>query len=135
MAVVVREATRDDAETVAKFAMLLSEQHREYDAERFISLNDEEGGKWYYGSQTESDDAVILLAEDEGKAVGFAYIQYEAINYADLLTSAAWLHDIYIEDSARGSGLGGLCRRLFWKGGGVWARFACECVSTGDDVF
>ena len=106
MAVVVREATRDDAGTIARFAMLLSEQHREYDAERFIALNDADGAKWYYGGQTEADDAVILLAEDDGKAVGFAYIQYEAMNYADLLTSAAWLHDIYIEESARGLGTG-----------------------------
>lgn len=106
MAVVVREATRDDAETVARFAMLLSEQHREYDAERFISLSNAEGAKSYYGSQTEAEDAVILLAEDEGNAVGFAYIQYDAINYADLLTSAAWLHDIYVEESARGLGTG-----------------------------
>jgi GNAT superfamily N-acetyltransferase len=86
--------------------MLLSEQHVDYDAERFISLNDAEGAKWYYGGQTEADDAVILLAEDDRKPVGFAYIQFEAINYADLLQSAAWLHDIYIDEAARGSGTG-----------------------------
>ena len=106
MAVVIREATREDAETIARFAMLLSERHLEYDVDRFISLNDAEGAKWYYGSQTEADNAVILLAEEEGRAIGFGFIQFEAVNYADLLKSAAWLHDIYIEESARGSGTG-----------------------------
>jgi GNAT superfamily N-acetyltransferase len=106
MAIKVRRAVPEDARTIAEFAILLSEQHRDYDNERFVALGDIEGAKWFYGGQTKADDAVILIAEDDDRAVGFAYIKYEALNYADLLESVAWLHDIYLDDSARGFGTG-----------------------------
>jgi len=106
MAVTVRRATREDARIIARFAILLSEQHRDYDGERFFALNDVDGTERFYGDQTDAAGARILIAEDNGRAVGFAYIQYEAVNYADLLNSAAWLHDLYLETSARGTGAG-----------------------------
>jgi ribosomal protein S18 acetylase RimI-like enzyme len=106
MAVEVRRATPDDAEKIAEFAILLSEQHRDYDPERFVALGDRDGAKWFYGGQTTAKDAAVLIVEDSGEAVGFAYLQYEEKNYADLLESAAWLHDIYVVETARGSGAG-----------------------------
>lgn len=115
MAVEGRRATPEDAQTIAEFAILLSEQHRDYDNERFVALGDIEGAKWFYGGQTTADDAVILIAEDDGRPVGFAYIQYETIDYADLLESAVWLHDIYVVESARGMGAGGKLIRAATK--------------------
>ncbi|MEP6847605.1 MAG: GNAT family N-acetyltransferase [Acidobacteriota bacterium] len=106
MAIEVRRATPADAETIAEFAILLSEQHRDYDPKRFVALADREGAKWFYGSQTEAADAAVLIADDEGKPVGFAFLQYQAKNYAELLESAAWLHDIYVVGSARRTGAG-----------------------------
>jgi GNAT superfamily N-acetyltransferase len=85
---------------------MLSEQHRGYDSERFIALMDFEGAIAFYGGRTETADAIILIAEADGRPVGFAYLQYEVKNYADLLESAAWLHDLYIDESARGTGAG-----------------------------
>ena len=106
MTVEVRRATHADADTIVEFAILLSKQHRDYDPKRFVALADSDGAKWFYGSQTEANDAAVLIAEDAGKPVGFAYLQYQAKNYAELLESAAWLHDIYVVESARGSGAG-----------------------------
>ncbi|MEP7075905.1 MAG: GNAT family N-acetyltransferase [Acidobacteriota bacterium] len=106
MAVEIRRATPADAGTIAEFAILLSEQHQDYDPKRFVALADREGAKWFYGSQTEADDAAVLIAEDRGNPVGFAYLQYQANSYAELLESAAWLHDIYVVAPARGSGAG-----------------------------
>lgn len=51
-------------------------------------------------------DAAVLVAEFDYGIVGFAYVQYEAVNFADLLESAAWLHDIYIDKAARNAGVG-----------------------------
>ena len=106
MPVEVRKATRDDAEKIAEFAILLSKQHRDYDKDRFIAFSDIDGAAWFYGEQTEADDAAILIAEIDGKPVGFAYLQYEARNYAALLENAVWLHDIYVDAAARGTGAG-----------------------------
>jgi ribosomal protein S18 acetylase RimI-like enzyme len=102
----VRKATKDDAETVAEFAMKLVEQHHAYDPLRFARVATLDGMTWFYSGQTESKDAVVLVAEIEGRLAGFAYVTYEEKNYAELAVSAAHLHDIYVESDARRSGAG-----------------------------
>ena len=108
MAVTVRRATRKDARAVAEFAIKLFAQHRNYDAHRFADISAVEGAERFYGSQTEAPDAAVLVAEFENKVVGFAYLQYEAMDYANLLENAVWLHDIYIEEAARSQNAGKL---------------------------
>jgi GNAT superfamily N-acetyltransferase len=106
MSVTVRRATRKDARTVAEMAIKLFAQHREYDSHRFAEIASIEGAEQFYGGQTEAKDAAVLVAELRDEIVGFAYIQYEAKDYANLLETAAWLHDIYIAEAARGKNAG-----------------------------
>ena len=106
MSVLVRSATRDDAERVAEFAMKLVEQHHEYDPERFALMATFDGMKWFYGGQTDAKDAAVLVAEIDSRVVGFAYVTYEERNYAELAESPAHLHDIYVEEGARRSHAG-----------------------------
>src|SRR5688500_5989745 len=106
MSVIVRLAVREDANAVAALALKLVMQHQEYDPLRFSRLGDLEGMAWFYGSKTEAEDAAVFVAEAGSKIVGFAFVQYEERNYAGLLRTAAWLHDIYIEESARGAHIG-----------------------------
>ena len=101
MAVEVRRATKKDARTIAEYAIKLFAQHREYDARRFAEIASIEGATNFYGSQTEAKDAAVLIAEFENVIVGFAYIQYERLDYANLLENAAWLHDLYIDETVR----------------------------------
>ena len=108
MAVTVRRALKTDARRVAELALKLFAQHCDYDARRFMRVDNAEQAAWYYGSQTEVADAAVLVAELEGAIVGFAYIQFEARDYANLLENAAWLHDIYIEEAARAQNAGKL---------------------------
>lgn len=109
MKVVVRRAMPGDAAIIADFALKLFAQHRDYDPERFARLSDREGAKWFYGGQAAAEDAAVYVAETESRLVGFAYLQYEERNYADLLEKAVRLHDLYVAEDARGSGAG---RRL-----------------------
>jgi GNAT superfamily N-acetyltransferase len=102
----VRRATKDDAERVAEFAMKLVEQHHEYDPDRFARMASAEGMKWFYGGQTDAMNAAVLVAEIDSKVVGFAYVSYEERNYAELAETPAHLHDIYVEEDARRSGAG-----------------------------
>jgi ribosomal protein S18 acetylase RimI-like enzyme len=106
MAIKVRSAVPEDAQTIAEFALSLFAQHRDYDQERFADLGNIEGAKWFYGGCIGAKDAAVLIVENEGRPAGYAYLQYEAVSYADLLESVAWLHDIYLDDSARGIGAG-----------------------------
>lgn len=106
MSVTVRRAEFEDARTIAEFAIGLFAQHRAYDERRFAQIASIEGAERFYGSQTKAKDATILVAEINGIIVGFAYLQFERVNYADLLENAAWLHDLYVEESARGQKAG-----------------------------
>jgi GNAT superfamily N-acetyltransferase len=106
MSVIVRRAVLKDARTVAEYAIKLVVQHQEYDARRFVRLASVEQAEGFYGNQTKAKDAAVLVAELEGKIVGFAYLQFEAKDYANLLENAAWLHDIYIDETARGFNAG-----------------------------
>ena len=102
----VRKATKDDAAAIATYAMKLVEQHHEYDPDRFALIASFEGMKWFYGEQTESKDAAVLVAEVDGRVTGFAFVAYEERNYAELAVSAAHLHDIYVDEAGRRSGAG-----------------------------
>jgi GNAT superfamily N-acetyltransferase len=108
MPVTVRRATEKDAEIVGRYALMLVEQHRRYDPRRFSRLAEADQMAWFYGGRTVADDAAVLVAEIEGEVVGFAYVQFEAKDYANLLESAAWLHDIYVDEKARGTRAGKL---------------------------
>ncbi|MEP7147724.1 MAG: GNAT family N-acetyltransferase [Acidobacteriota bacterium] len=102
----VRKATKGDAEVVAEFAMKLVEQHRSYDPVRFAPLGSLEGMSRFYGSQTEAKNAAVLVTELEGRIAGFACVTYVETDYLDLAVSAAQLEDIYVDESARHSGAG-----------------------------
>lgn len=108
MAVSVRRATKKDARTIAEYAIKLFAQHRAYDTRRFAEIASVEGAENFYGSQTEAKDAAVLVAEIENEIVGFAYLQYEAMDYANLLENAVWLHDLYVDSAARGQNAGKL---------------------------
>ena len=88
MAVSVRHGAKKDARAIAEFALKLFAQHREYDMRRFAEIASVEGAKKFYGSQMETQDAAVLVAEIENQIVGFACLQYEAIDYANLLENA-----------------------------------------------
>jgi GNAT superfamily N-acetyltransferase len=108
MAVTIRQAVKADAGRVGELAVRLVRQHENYDSRRFSRLYDEAQAEWFYGGQMNAADAAVLVAELENEIVGFAYIQYEAKDYANLLETAAWLHDIYIDETARGQNAGKL---------------------------
>jgi GNAT superfamily N-acetyltransferase len=104
MAVTVRKATKDDAGAITKFAVALFELHTEWDAKRFTQIATIEGAERFYGDRAEN--GWVLVASSAGKVIGFAYFEYEPMLYAELATNVVWLHDIYVEPVARGSGVG-----------------------------
>ena len=108
MTVIVRRAGSQDARTVAEYAIKLVVQHQNYDSRRFSRLATIEQAERFYGNQTKADGAAVLVAELKNEIIGFVYLQFEAKDYANLLENAAWLHDIYIDEAARGHNAGKL---------------------------
>jgi len=106
MSVTVRRAEPQDAVTIAKLALKLFAQHREYDPERFADLGNVAGAERYYGGRTTAEEAIVLVAETAGEIIGFVYAEFEEINYAELLESAVWVHDLFVLESTRGTGAG-----------------------------
>jgi L-amino acid N-acyltransferase YncA len=86
--------------------MQLAEQHVGYDPRRFSLIGDRDGMANYYAGRAEAKNAAVLVAEDDGKVIGFAYFEFEPVLYAELAVKVAWLHDIYVDEAARGSGAG-----------------------------
>ena len=106
MSVVVRRARPEDASVVAVLALKLFAQHRDYDTARFADLSHVKGAETFYAGRMAAADAAVFVAERDEEVIGFAYMQYEALDYVQLLENALWLHDLYIEEAARGTGAG-----------------------------
>jgi len=106
MPVTVRRATKKDAARVAELSVALAEQHVGYDTARFARLITRDGAERFYGGQAEAPDAVVLVAERDGEVVGFAYMQYEPVLYAELALKVACLHDIFVDENERRSDIG-----------------------------
>jgi ribosomal protein S18 acetylase RimI-like enzyme len=53
-----------------------------------------------------SEAVVLIVAELEGQVAGYAYARRENRNYNELLDAHGKLHDVYVDESARGRGAG-----------------------------
>jgi GNAT superfamily N-acetyltransferase len=106
MAALIRQARPGDEQRVAEFAIMLFDQHVEYDPERFSTFANIDGAARFYRSRFDTPDSAVLVAEVDGEVVGFAYLERDELNYAELLRDGAWMHDIYVDESARTTGLG-----------------------------
>lgn len=120
----VRAMTAADLHSAARLAAKLVNMHYELDPKRFLHLpNAAVGYARYFGSELESDRVVLLVAERAGAGdiVGYAYGRLEPRSYNELLDVAGKLHDVYVDESARGHGVGEalvreMTRRLTEKG-------------------
>ena len=106
MSALIRRARGGDERKVAEFAIRLFDQHVGYDPERFSTFANLEGASRFYRSRFETPDSGVFVAEIDNEVVGFAYVERDPLNYAELLENGAWLHDIYVDEHARAEGVG-----------------------------
>ena len=102
----IRCATAGDETKVAELFLELVRQHVDFDPDRFSNFVTLQGAAEFYKSRFDVDDAAVVVAEVEERIVGFAYIEFEKLDYENLLENAAWLHDIFVERDERSEGLG-----------------------------
>jgi ribosomal protein S18 acetylase RimI-like enzyme len=104
----VRPATVEDAPALGRLAAMLVALHHEFDPERFIAPGPqtEPGYGRFLASQIERKDAIVLVAEEAGAVVGYAYAALEGPDWMALRGPAGVLHDILVAPERRGGGIG-----------------------------
>jgi ribosomal protein S18 acetylase RimI-like enzyme len=108
----IRAMTPSDLPAASRLAAKLVAMHHELDPRRFLHLpNAAAGYAQYFRGELESDRVVLVVAERtsrDGSAsiVGYAYGRLEPRSYNELLDACGKLHDVYVEESARGHALG-----------------------------
>jgi ribosomal protein S18 acetylase RimI-like enzyme len=103
---IVRRAKIGDETAIAGLLIRLVEQHVEYDPKRFSNFVTLEGAARFYRGRIEAAEAAVLAAEIDNEVAGFAYLEHEPLNYAEIVRNAVWLHDIFLKPEARSAGTG-----------------------------
>jgi ribosomal protein S18 acetylase RimI-like enzyme len=95
---------------VGHLGALLVELHHQFDARRFLAARSRTPADYaaFLGSQLDDPDVVILVAEDAGGVIGYAYAAVEGYDYMSLRGPAGVLHDIVVDPAHRGRGAGRL---------------------------
>lgn len=109
MPVTVRPARPEDAPALGRMGAALARQHHDFDPARFMLPEDVESGyRWWLRRESKAAEAVVLVAELEGAVVGYAYGRAEERDWNALRDACGVVHDVWVEESARGSGVGTL---------------------------
>ena len=107
-ATTVRPATAADLPAVGRLGALLVRLHHDFDPLRFIPAapRTEQMYASFLGSQLRERDVVVLVAEWEGRVLGYTYAGVEGYDYMSLRGPAGVLYDIVVDPERRGRGVG-----------------------------
>jgi ribosomal protein S18 acetylase RimI-like enzyme len=106
----IRPVEPRDVPALAEFALALAHAHVELDNRRFVVPD---GGinafLEFFRVELARPESIVLIAEDHSMPVGYAFLRMEPASIEALSKASAWLHDVYVDPSFRGRGVG---RRL-----------------------
>lgn len=107
-ALVIRRATPADLRDIGRLGALLVAQHHEFDSRRFLPATDrtKHGYARFLGAQLDEPEAAVLVAEQDGCVIGYAYLAVESYDYMSLRGPAGLLHDIIVDPEHRRHGAG-----------------------------
>ena len=105
--ITIRPAAMSDELALGRYGAALMRQHHAADPRRFILTEHPENG---YGrflvSMLGEPDCLVLVAERSSDVVGYVFAEVESINWKELRGPSGFVHDIYVDESARGQGAG-----------------------------
>jgi ribosomal protein S18 acetylase RimI-like enzyme len=103
----VRSATPADLAAIGHYAADLVRLHHRFDADRFFLPESIEAGyvRFLQGSIWDAN-VVLLVAEEDDRVVGYAYGRMEPRDWNALLDAHGALHDVYVDNAARGRSIG-----------------------------
>jgi ribosomal protein S18 acetylase RimI-like enzyme len=97
-----------DMKAVGRLGAMLIEEHHDFDPARFIPASPDSPQRYgsFLGTQLGRENIIVLVAESEGKVVGYTYAGVEGFDYMSLRGPAGVLYDIVVDPAARGQGVG-----------------------------
>lgn len=107
-AAIIRTAHPDDGQVIGVFGAKLMTLHHEWDPRRFIAPGPQTPQSYarFLTSQMGRREVVVLVAELRGQVIGYCYGANEGQDYMSLRGPAGMVHDIFVEEVARGRGVG-----------------------------
>ena len=104
--IVIRAPTPAELKPICALAARLVAMHRHWDPQRFFALPDPaEGYLWYFRRVLGKRRTVILAAFEGRKVLGYAYASMLGRDWDLLRDPCGSLHDLYVDESARGRGV------------------------------
>ncbi len=106
-AVTIRPAKRADLPAIGRLGALLVRTHHDFDPERFLEATSrtEDAYASFLGTQLEEPNVFVLVAEQDGKVLGYTYAGVEGRDYMALRGPAGVLYDIVVDPANRGRGI------------------------------
>jgi len=107
---IVRRATPADLPRIGRLGALLIKEHYDFDPQRFLAAKPETSAGYaaFRSAPLEDQDKAVLVADDNGNVIGYAYAAIEGYDYMMLRGPAGVLHDIIVDPEYRGRGVGRL---------------------------
>ena len=105
---IIRTAEESDLPVLGRLGASLLRAHFDFDPLRFMppGENPEKGYEWFLRSQLHEEQAVVLVAEQEGMVVGYVYAALEPRSWKELREPAGFIHDVVVSEHSRHSGIG-----------------------------
>ncbi|SRR6266540_4073042 len=104
----IRAAEKPDLPALGRLGASMVHLHFGFDRDRFMrpSANVEQGYAWFLGTQLEEPDVFVGVAEREADVIGYVYAGLEPESWKELRGPAGFIHDLVVDESARGQGIG-----------------------------
>ena len=107
----IRLATEADMTELGRMAAAMVRMHHAFDSQRFLLIEGRDGrtleqgyGNWLV-RESQNPQAMVLVAEADGKVVGYAYATLNDRDWMMLLDACGALQDIWVDESARRTGV------------------------------
>jgi len=106
---IVRRATSADLPSIGRLGALLIAEHHGFDSRRFLAARPRTpADSSFLGTQLEERNVAVLVADDNGSVIGYAYAAVEGYDYMSLRGPAGVLHDVVVGPEHRRRGVGRL---------------------------
>lgn len=93
---------------VGVLGALLVRTHHDFDPQRFLAAPPQTENAYasFLGKKLTDPDIVVLVADQDGKVVGYTYAGVEGTDYMSLRGPAGVLYDIVVDPAYRRQGIG-----------------------------
>jgi ribosomal protein S18 acetylase RimI-like enzyme len=107
---IIRRATSADLPAIGRLGALLVAEHHDFDARRFLAARDGTPADYasFIGTQMDDPDIAVLVADDDGEVIGYAFAAVEGYDWMELRGPAGVLHDVVVDTGHRRRGVGRL---------------------------